>query len=333
MRLVETKCPTCGAEMSVDADKGQCFCTFCGSKLLIDDQKIHVVYDNAAQSGYEFEKGRQQAQAELSQKQYQARMDAQRHAEMQEHAQAESRGSVCPKCNGHHISNQRETTEKRGRHQTVALCNDCGYSWSKNEGGITWWKVLLWIFFLPVMLTILIVKSKKLQLWMKIALLVLIWGVTVFVWATSGSDSTKAPPETSSVVSDQIVEKQRLFDDLNLLTSDQKDNIENLLLSVSKNHEIDLVIVLTETLTDKTDREFAQELFENSNLGYGDDYSVFFLIIQEDGTCSTPLNCEEKITATTEDLENLVDHFTNNTNTVSLFDSITLFINEFDSIA
>lgn len=89
MKLIETKCPSCGAEMSVDANRSQVFCSFCGSKLLIDHEKIHVVYDNAGDSGYEFEKGRQRAQAELEQKKLKAQEEERKKIIRQQQEQQE----------------------------------------------------------------------------------------------------------------------------------------------------------------------------------------------------------------------------------------------------
>lgn len=35
-RLVSLKCPSCGAELSVEEDRDICFCTYCGAKILIE---------------------------------------------------------------------------------------------------------------------------------------------------------------------------------------------------------------------------------------------------------------------------------------------------------
>ena len=64
MRLVNMQCPNCGANLEINADAKQAFCTFCGTNLHIDDEVQHVQYDNAEETGYQFEKGRQRAQAE-----------------------------------------------------------------------------------------------------------------------------------------------------------------------------------------------------------------------------------------------------------------------------
>lgn len=65
MKFVEMTCPHCGAHMQADAELRQVQCNHCGSTLLIDDEVQHVQYDNAEEAGYNFEKGRQRAQAEM----------------------------------------------------------------------------------------------------------------------------------------------------------------------------------------------------------------------------------------------------------------------------
>ena len=64
MRLIELKCPNCNSTMQVDDETKEVVCDFCGAKFAVDDEAQHILYDNAEQAGYEFEKGRQKAQAE-----------------------------------------------------------------------------------------------------------------------------------------------------------------------------------------------------------------------------------------------------------------------------
>ena len=64
MRLIDMTCPHCGSALKVDADRQKAFCQYCGTELLIDDEVKHVRYENAEQTGYEFEKGRLRAQME-----------------------------------------------------------------------------------------------------------------------------------------------------------------------------------------------------------------------------------------------------------------------------
>ena len=64
MKLIDTTCPKCSANLRVDADMQSAFCEYCGAELLIDDEVQHLQIDNAESAGYAFEKGRQRAQQE-----------------------------------------------------------------------------------------------------------------------------------------------------------------------------------------------------------------------------------------------------------------------------
>lgn len=64
MKLVDLQCPHCGAQLQLNVGQKEAYCQYCGQKLLVDDEVQHIQYDNVEQAGYEFEKGRQRAQAE-----------------------------------------------------------------------------------------------------------------------------------------------------------------------------------------------------------------------------------------------------------------------------
>ena len=66
VKLVSLKCPECGAALSVENDMKRCFCTHCGTKLIIDEEtaKISIDADEFQEAGYNFEVGRKQAQNE-----------------------------------------------------------------------------------------------------------------------------------------------------------------------------------------------------------------------------------------------------------------------------
>ncbi|MDD6347244.1 MAG: hypothetical protein PUA52_04420 [Lachnospiraceae bacterium] len=71
MKIVSMVCPNCGASLQVDADQKKLTCSYCGNGLYVDDEVKHVQYDNAEETGYQFEKGRQRAQAEATRVQQQ----------------------------------------------------------------------------------------------------------------------------------------------------------------------------------------------------------------------------------------------------------------------
>lgn len=65
MKLIDTTCPKCGANLHIDADCQSAFCEYCGGQILIDDEVQHLQIENAENAGYAFEKGRQRAQYEV----------------------------------------------------------------------------------------------------------------------------------------------------------------------------------------------------------------------------------------------------------------------------
>ncbi len=61
MKLIELKCPNCGSTIEIDSASESANCSFCGTSFAVDDEVLHIQYDNAKQAGYDFEKGRQEA--------------------------------------------------------------------------------------------------------------------------------------------------------------------------------------------------------------------------------------------------------------------------------
>ncbi len=68
MKLIPLKCPNCGAQLNVDANKNSVYCEHCGTRIMIDDEINRLQIDNAEEAGYQFEKGRQRAQSEVHQR-------------------------------------------------------------------------------------------------------------------------------------------------------------------------------------------------------------------------------------------------------------------------
>ncbi len=67
MKLVELKCPNCGAKLGSDPSGRTAYCGYCGAKLFVDDEVKRVQYDNPEEAGYRFEMGRLRAQREAAQ--------------------------------------------------------------------------------------------------------------------------------------------------------------------------------------------------------------------------------------------------------------------------
>lgn len=51
MRLISMKCPECKANLSVDGGRKYCFCQYCGTKIMLEDDRVnetHYTYRNEA---------------------------------------------------------------------------------------------------------------------------------------------------------------------------------------------------------------------------------------------------------------------------------------------
>ncbi len=69
MKLLNLKCPNCSSHLQINADKDIAYCEYCGAKLLIDSETEKAELFNMKEAGYEFEKGRIQAQKAEKRKQ------------------------------------------------------------------------------------------------------------------------------------------------------------------------------------------------------------------------------------------------------------------------
>ncbi len=65
MKLIKMKCPGCGADLEADSEKSQAFCTYCGQKIMIDNETQDLRLADAEKTGYQFEKGRMKARREM----------------------------------------------------------------------------------------------------------------------------------------------------------------------------------------------------------------------------------------------------------------------------
>lgn len=61
MNLIDMTCPHCKGTMKINSDDKSCVCEYCGATVLIDSGKTSLSFDNAEESGYLFERGRQRA--------------------------------------------------------------------------------------------------------------------------------------------------------------------------------------------------------------------------------------------------------------------------------
>lgn len=66
MKPVQINCPHCGAPLKIDGTMQQATCEYCGMTTWLDHEIEPTNDFDSEEAGYAFEKGRQQAQAELA---------------------------------------------------------------------------------------------------------------------------------------------------------------------------------------------------------------------------------------------------------------------------
>ena len=52
MKLIELKCPACGAEMKVNPELDRVICIDCGKEMLVDNGKTELIIANGYDYGY-----------------------------------------------------------------------------------------------------------------------------------------------------------------------------------------------------------------------------------------------------------------------------------------
>ena len=146
VKIVNLTCPGCGARLEVDMDRKMAFCSYCGAALPVDDEIQKVQLDGAEKAGYEFEKGRQRAQAEAAQVSFQPQ-------------QACYQPAFQPT-----IQPQASSQPQQASHQTAPQANS--YQPAPQEPPKkrkTWLWVLGWICIFPVPLTIIMLNKKDMN--------------------------------------------------------------------------------------------------------------------------------------------------------------------------
>ncbi len=66
MELKTMECPNCGATISFEEGSARAQCEYCGSVFYVDKGNSAPTYEDAAEAGYRFEKGRQKAMEEAA---------------------------------------------------------------------------------------------------------------------------------------------------------------------------------------------------------------------------------------------------------------------------
>lgn len=194
MKLISIECPKCAASLYIDAEKKNIKCDYCGNIVFIDNAPQ---YDDAEEAGYRFEKGRQRAAKEESNREYQR--------------QNYSYGN-----NGY---NQQSGNNK-------SYYNNVNYERGQSYNNVyenpkkrkTWLWVLGWIFCFPIPFTILLLRDTKHSKANRYILIAIVWIFYLIFALISGGDEDSTSSTSSDITSDSKTSSEESdFDNINTL--------------------------------------------------------------------------------------------------------------------
>ena len=71
-KKIELECDSCGASMEISTEGDIAYCSYCGKKILIKEERVHISKEDAEEigyyAGYAFEKGRMQLKNEINER-------------------------------------------------------------------------------------------------------------------------------------------------------------------------------------------------------------------------------------------------------------------------
>lgn len=92
----------------------------------------------------------------------------------------------------------------------------------------------------------------------------------------------------------------KIVDSAELLTENEKENLEILALQISDQYNMDIVIVTVLSLNGKSSESYADDYFDNNGYGFGNDYSGILLLLSVEHRDWAISTCGEGILALTD---------------------------------
>ena len=77
VNLISVKCPECGATLNIEEDRKQAFCTYCGAKVLLQNEHEYV-YRHIDEAGIKKAETDQMVQLRIMELEERKRADAER---------------------------------------------------------------------------------------------------------------------------------------------------------------------------------------------------------------------------------------------------------------
>ena len=246
--FVATKCSNCGAPLAVDQDQGKAVCEYCGVTYIINKGSNNSDDRSQNNDDQNVKKGFAQSAFEF--------LDRQQEREFQK------------------LMDERRRQEEAAK---LKLIQDE----VKRERRIKIWKtiggILLWIYLLPIMLTVYIWKNEKIQPKIRYLLIVGMWAFMVFCFVYGESHQRDDYHRSSFVVNEntstnrkKAVEEVEETKDTNV-----KERAEDFEKGQIKYEFGDFEIRIPSSWERK-------EMYFYPETGADDKFTVFYVLLSED---------------------------------------------------
>lgn len=193
MKPKQIACPNCNAKINLNGGEKDVLCEYCGSSFSLEPDELDANnQERSDENDYSLKCPKCQS------KNYKI----QREKVGTSYSGKSNRGHV--RAGNFGVSSGEAKGSSQNYYRTIAICKDCGCTWdpnSKSKSGIgIGWKVLLWICFFPIMLSIWLWKTEKIaDKRVKIGLIVALWIVCIIIGAT-GEPSSETSSENDNNV-------------------------------------------------------------------------------------------------------------------------------------
>lgn len=168
MDMLNLKCTNCGAHLVLEDKTRSTKCTYCGAQFLVDDGIDRYRLEDPEETGYLIERGRWRAIQEVEEEL------------------------------------ERKEREKQKRQQEYQARQSQLAEQKRKRKSRRWLWVLGWILIFPVPLTILMLKNKKLNLSLRIAIIAAAWIVYFIIAYLTPTDTPTENTQSTRISSSYL---------------------------------------------------------------------------------------------------------------------------------
>ena len=288
MKPKQIECPNCNAKLDLIGEEKELVCKYCGSSFLLEpDEMDGNSQEKTGENDYSLKCPRCQS------KNYKI----QREKVGTHYSGRTNRGHVRV---GHFgVSSGGGKGSSQNFYRTIAICKECGCTWNPNDGnksglGIGW-KVLLWICFFPIMISIWLWKTEKIaDKRVKIGLIVALWIVCIIIWACSNPTSETLSENDNNEMVKQQIDANDISSDKETVTLKDGELVDAFISKFNELSDTDITDVEQIEITQESGNyrsEYRLPAFKNAVVKRGNIGDGTIDIVAYGGLGNTDLRC------------------------------------------